>query len=91
MDRPLVQWFHFWHQNNPNSSWDSFTLDLIRRFGDRTGGSVFEKMTTMKQEESIEEYVQGFEILVAQASSIIEEQLLGTIQKGPNSFPITNT
>lgn len=51
-------------------------MDLIRRFGERTGGSVFEKLATLKQEDSIEEYVRGFEILVAQVGSMPKEQIL---------------
>lgn len=56
MEGASIHWFCFWCQKNPNSSWDSFTLDLIQRLGDRTGGGVFEKLATIKQ-ESIEEYV----------------------------------
>jgi len=36
---------------NPNSNWESFSTDLIKRFEDTCGNRVFERLTTLKQEE----------------------------------------
>lgn len=65
MDGAAIHWFRFWKQKNPNASWDAFTMALIRRFGDRLGGSVFERLATLRQEGSVEEYVCNFEALMS--------------------------
>ena len=38
---------------NPNSDWESFSIALIKRFGDRYGNHVFERLSILKQEEQI--------------------------------------
>ncbi|XP_052733941.1 uncharacterized protein LOC108321488 [Vigna angularis] len=50
---------------------------MVRRFGGRHRGTIFEKLAAVRQRESVAEYVREFEILVAQADGVTEEQLLG--------------
>lgn len=62
--------------------WEEFTTALIRRFGGTGGGTVFEKLASLKQTGSVDEYVQEFELLVARATNTAEEQMLGYFLTG---------
>jgi len=50
---------------------------LIRTFEGKERNFVYERLTRLKQEGRVEDYVQEFEVLVAQAPHLHEEQLLG--------------
>lgn len=58
------------------------TKALIRRFGGRERCTVFEKLAAIRQHGSVEDYIQEFERLVAQATELTEEQLLGYFYAG---------
>ena len=50
---------------------------MIRRFGGRERISILERLAKIKQQGSIEDYIQEFEVLVSQAPNVMEEQMLG--------------
>ena len=82
MEGNASYWFQFWKQKTKNQSWESFTEALIRRFGGRDRSSVFERLAKVKQQGSMEEYIQKFELLVSQAPNLTEEQLMGYFLAG---------
>ena len=52
------------------------------RFGGNGTGTVYERLAALRQTGEVEEYVQEFELLVAQARPNIEDQLLGYFSAG---------
>ncbi|XP_052727710.1 uncharacterized protein LOC128195001 [Vigna angularis] len=77
MDGGANYWFRFWRKKTRHPTWKSFKEALTRRFGGRNRGTVFEKLAAVRQRGGVHEYIQGFEVLVAQATGVIEDQLLG--------------
>lgn len=72
----MVSDFQYWRQKSKTPSWEDFSTALLRRFGGNGHGTVYERLATLRQSSSMDEYVQEFELLVAQASTTSEEQLL---------------
>ncbi|RZB48736.1 hypothetical protein D0Y65_051975 [Glycine soja] len=54
MKGAATHWFYIWSQNNPDSDWESFSTPLIKRFGDRHGNHIFERLSILKQEKPTE-------------------------------------
>ncbi|XP_017431908.1 uncharacterized protein LOC108339280 [Vigna angularis] len=54
-----------------------FTTALTRRFRGLNRGFVYEKLVVVRQRGNVDEYIQEFQFLVAQAAGVNEEQLLG--------------
>ncbi|KAL5184085.1 Telomere repeat-binding factor 2 [Glycine soja] len=54
MEGVATHWFYIWSQNNPDSDWESFSPALIKRFGDRHGNHIFERLSILKQEKPTE-------------------------------------
>jgi len=52
-------WLKFWRQKakNKNHSWEEFIKALIQRFGRRERNSIFESLTKIKQQGSMEDYI----------------------------------
>lgn len=82
MEGNTVHWFQYWRQKAKNPSWEEFVTTLLRRFSGNGRGTVFERLATLRQMGNVEDYVQEFELLVAQAPSISEDQLLGYFLTG---------
>ncbi|KOM33114.1 hypothetical protein LR48_Vigan01g267000 [Vigna angularis] len=77
MEGEANHWFRFWRKKVKKPTWATLTEAMVRRFGGRHRGTIFEKLAAVRQRESVEEYVREFEILVSQATEVTEEQLLG--------------
>lgn len=77
MDGNAVHWFQYWRRNAKNPSWEEFIVALLRRYGGVRCGTVYERLAALRQKGGVEEYVQEFELWVAQATSTSEDQLLG--------------
>ncbi|WVY89838.1 hypothetical protein V8G54_035352 [Vigna mungo] len=75
-------WFRFWREKTKNYSWEGLKRALGIRFGGGTRGTVYEKLSTIKQTGLVEEYVRDFEVLVGQTTQIPEEQILGYFMAG---------
>ena len=52
MEGVAMHWFYIWSQKNPDSDWESFSIALIKRFRDRYGNHVFERLSILKQEKT---------------------------------------
>lgn len=66
MEGNANRWFKFWRKKVNDMSWEQFAKALILRFGKDTRGNVFEWLTTIKQKKGIDDYIQEFEVLIAQ-------------------------
>ncbi|XP_017428812.2 uncharacterized protein LOC108336878 [Vigna angularis] len=77
MDGGANYWFRFWRKKTRHPTWKSFKEALTRRFGGQNRGNFFEKLAVVRQRGGVDEYIQEFEVLVAQATEVTEDQLLG--------------
>lgn len=50
---------------------------MVNRFGGGFRGTVFERLASLRQEGTVEEFVRNFEVLTGQTRGIPEEQVLG--------------
>ena len=57
-------------------NWTAFKAALLKRYGITGHEMVFERLAAVRQQGSVAEFVQEFELLVAQMSSASEEQLM---------------
>ncbi|WVZ03770.1 hypothetical protein V8G54_024576 [Vigna mungo] len=62
MEGYAAYWFRFWREKTKNNSWEGLKRALVIRFGEGGQGSVYERLTTIKQVGAMSEYVQDFEV-----------------------------
>lgn len=77
MEGGVNYWFRFWRKKVKNPTRATLTEAMVKRFGGRHRGTIFEKLAAVLQKGSVEEYVQELEIPVAHATGVTKEQLLG--------------
>lgn len=82
MEGNACHWFQLWKDKAKNPTWEDFTRALMRRYGRNGRGTVYERLAMIKQTASVEEYIQEFELLIAQARPKDEEQTLGYFMAG---------
>lgn len=66
MEGGASHWFRFWRKKTKNPTQEQLTEALTRRFREKDRCLVFEKQATVRQKGKIQEYIQEFEMLVAQ-------------------------
>ncbi|WVY92568.1 hypothetical protein V8G54_031656 [Vigna mungo] len=77
MEGSTSYWYRFWKKKTQAPTWEGLREALIRRFGGRDRGTVFERLAAVKQNNTVDEYIQDFEMLVAHTKVVSEGQLLG--------------
>ncbi|WVZ12616.1 hypothetical protein V8G54_017146 [Vigna mungo] len=82
MDGYVGSWFRFWREKTKNLSWDGLKRALGIRFGVGTRGTVYERLSTIRQSGPVEEYIRDFEVLVGQTTQIPEKQIMGYFLSG---------
>ncbi|XP_017420235.1 uncharacterized protein LOC108330249 [Vigna angularis] len=82
MEGSATYWFTFWKEKARNRSWDGLKTAMINRFGGEFRGTIFERLATLRQEGTVEEFARSFEELTAQTRGIPEEQVLGYFLAG---------
>lgn len=82
MEGNAVHWYQFWRQKAKKASWEEFTAALLRRFGGDDRGTVYERLAAVRQSGNVGDFVQEFELLVAQAPQTPEDQLMGYFLAG---------
>jgi len=75
MEGNTSHWYNFWRKNFKNPSWKDFQTALTRRFGGKERDSIFEKLARLRQKGRGVDYIQEFEILVAQTPQASKELL----------------
>jgi len=66
MERNANHWFRFSRQKTKNPSWEELTTALSRRFGASDHNTVFERLAAIRQIDTVEDYIQKFELLASQ-------------------------
>ena len=77
MDGPTIYFFKGFTDDDENMPWEKLKDALLERYGGLGDVSVFEQLSVLHQEGSVEEYIQEFERLVAQVPWLPDEQYLG--------------
>nr|KYP56676.1 Retrovirus-related Pol polyprotein from transposon 297 family [Cajanus cajan] len=85
MEGKACHGFQYWRNQAKHPSWAEFTRALLKRYGENGRGTVYERLATIRQTGSVEDYVQEFELLIAQAKPSSEEQVLGYFLAGLRS------
>ncbi|WVY99731.1 hypothetical protein V8G54_025801 [Vigna mungo] len=69
-------WYRFWREKARDRTWEGLKCAMIGRFGERSRGTIFERLAANCQTGTVEEYINDFEILVGQTKGVMDEQLL---------------
>ena len=82
MEGPAVHWFQCIRLRWPDLNWEKLRSELIKRYCGRRSGNIYEQMASLKQMGTVEEYIQEYEKVAAQFSSMPEDQRLGYFMNG---------
>ncbi|MCI42423.1 retrotransposon gag protein, partial [Trifolium medium] len=77
MEGSTIHWFNLLLETEDDLSWEKLKKALIARYGGRRLENPFEELSTLRQNGSMEEYVEAFELLSSQVGRLPEEQYLG--------------
>lgn len=77
MEGPTLHFFRALLDDDEQLSWEKLKEALLERYGGLGEGSVFEQLSSLRQEGSVDEYIQAFECLVAQVAKMPDEQYMG--------------
>ena len=70
---------------NGELTWENLKEALLERYGGHGDGDVYEQLTELKQEGTVEEYILEFEYLIAQIPKLPGKQFLGYFLHGLKS------
>ncbi|XP_057446736.1 uncharacterized protein LOC130738661 isoform X1 [Lotus japonicus] len=77
-----LTWFQWWKRCNSNPSWEGFKIAVVRRFQPSKIQNPFELLLSLKQDETVEDYVKDFEKYVGALREIDPEFVKDTFLKG---------
>ncbi|MCH97487.1 retrotransposon gag protein, partial [Trifolium medium] len=84
MEGATIHWFNLLMETEDDLSWEKLKKSLIARYGGRRLENPFEELFTLRQTDSVEDYVEAFELLSSQVGRLPEEQYLGDVEKELN-------
>lgn len=82
MEGPTIHFFNSFIAMEENLTWDRLKEALLGRYGGHGEGDIYEQLTELKQEGTVEEYITEFEYLTAQIPKLPEKQFLGYFLHG---------
>jgi hypothetical protein len=82
MEGATIHWFNLLMETEDFLSWEKLKNSLIARYGGRRLENPFEELSTLKQNGSVEEFTEAFELLSSQEGRLPEEQYLGYYMSG---------
>lgn len=82
MDGLTIHFFNSILRENEDLSWEELKEALLERYGGHGEGDVYEQLTDLKQEGTIDDYITEFEYLVAQIPRLPEKQYRGYFLHG---------
>ncbi|PNX92424.1 retrotransposon-related protein [Trifolium pratense] len=82
MEGPTIHFFNSLLKENEDLSWDELKEALLERYGGHGEGDVYEQLTELRQEGTVEEYITDFEYLIAQIPKLPEKQFQGYFLHG---------
>lgn len=66
MTRSAFHWLGWLRQANPNLLWSQFSKDLLHHYGGDIRANPYERLATIHEEASVDEYIDAFIELLAQ-------------------------
>ncbi|MCI06538.1 RNA-directed DNA polymerase (Reverse transcriptase), partial [Trifolium medium] len=82
MEGSTIHFFNSLIGEEENLTWDRLKEALLERYGCHGEGGVYEQLTELKQDGSVEDYITEFEYLTAQIPRLPEKQFLGYFLHG---------
>ncbi|MCI40084.1 hypothetical protein A2U01_0061316, partial [Trifolium medium] len=82
MEGSTIHFFNSLIGEEEELSWDRLKEALLERYGGHGVGDVYEQLTELKQEGTVEEYITEFEYLTAQIPKLPDKQFLGYFLHG---------
>ncbi|KAF7815055.1 Retrotransposable element Tf2 [Senna tora] len=82
LEGKALNWLQWLETKMVIVSWEVFKNELLRRFHQAQRGNGYEMLMALKQEGSVAEYREKFELLSAPLKNAPEEMLLGAYQNG---------
>ena len=85
MDGPALTWFRWMSQTKRLSTWDSFLVDLLRRFGPSEYRDLKGELSKLVQTSTVLDYYNRFEDLSTKVTSADEAFLQSCFESGLRS------
>lgn len=85
MEGPTIHFFNSLIGEDGELTWENLKEALLERYGGHGDGDVYEQLTELKQEGTVEEYILEFEYLIAQIPKLPGKQFLGYFLHGLKS------
>ncbi|KZV47670.1 hypothetical protein F511_45065 [Dorcoceras hygrometricum] len=83
MDGATYHWFQWIRARIPDITWSRFAEELIKRYGGRRQSNPFFMLASLKQgAQSLDTYIEQFEVLLAQIGDLPDDQCLGYFISG---------
>ncbi|GAU22407.1 hypothetical protein TSUD_122930 [Trifolium subterraneum] len=82
MEGSTIHFFNALIRENEDMTWEGLKEALLERYGGHGEGDVYEQLTELKQEGTVEEYITNFEYLIAQIPKLPEKQFQGYFLHG---------
>ncbi|MCI30473.1 pentatricopeptide repeat-containing protein, partial [Trifolium medium] len=82
MEGATIHWFNLLMETEDELSWEKLKKAMIGRYGGRRLENPFEELSALRQNGSVEEFVEAFELLSSQVGRLPEEQYLGYFMNG---------
>ncbi|GAU37691.1 hypothetical protein TSUD_164940 [Trifolium subterraneum] len=82
MEGSTIHFFNSIVREVPDLTWEGLKEALLERYGGHGEGDVYEQLTELKQEGTVEDYITEFEYLIAQIPKLPEKQFQGYFLHG---------
>ena len=86
MDKTTCDWFLWWNSAIKGGRllryWETFKKNLFKRFQDMEEDKIYNKLTHLQQEGTMDEYFSNLLVLATRVQDITEEQLLQIVIGG---------
>ena len=77
-----LNWFQWREVRAPIKKWEELKQDLVNRFQPSQSGTAYEMLMALRQNSSITEYIEKFELMSAALGSCDEEMLKAAFMNG---------
>ena len=82
LEEAALHWFRWENMRRPITSWEELKELLVRRFRPVTEGSLYDRLLTLRQTATMQEYRRSFEAIASALGNLDEEMLVSSFQKG---------
>ncbi|GAU25314.1 hypothetical protein TSUD_375770, partial [Trifolium subterraneum] len=82
MEGSTIHFFNSLLRENEDLTWEGLKEALLGRYGGHGEGDVYEQLTELKQDGTVDEYITEFEYLTAQIPKLPDKQFLGYFLHG---------